>query len=214
MTATLPLLGVSLGIILAGWGPGNDPDRWGPISWSAHVWGYLLFALPNTIFLGALIFALATWFRSTIVSFLGVILLLVGYSVSASLLSDLDNQQLAGLLDPFGIRTFGLETRYWTVAEKNAQYLTLTGLMLWNRLIWLGVGWVPAEGGANAAEAKEVVYSKVAATPAASKAGQMMKVRLLIQAYGTKQHGQDEDDLVARLIQSLSRDLSHDLEVS
>lgn len=140
VTATLPLLGVSLGIILAGWGPGNDPDRWGPISWSAHVWGYLLFALPNTIFLGALIFALATWFRSTIVSFLGVILLLVGYSVSASLLSDLDNQQLAGLLDPFGIRTFGLETRYWTVAEKNAQYLTLTGLMLWNRLIWLGVG--------------------------------------------------------------------------
>lgn len=140
LTASLPLLGVSLGIILAGWGPGNDPDRWGSISWSAHVWGYLLFGLPNTLFLGALIFALATLFRSTIVSFLAVILLLVGYSVSASLLTDLDNQQLAGLLDPFGIRTFGVETRYWTVAEKNTQYLTLTGLMLWNRLIWLGVG--------------------------------------------------------------------------
>ena len=140
LTASLPLLGVSLGIILAGWGPGNDPDRWGSISWSAHVWGYLLFGLPNTLFLGALIFALATLFRSTIVSFLAVILLLVGYSVSASLLTDLDNQQLAALLDPFGIRTFGVETRYWTVAEKNTQYLTLTGLMLWNRLIWLGVG--------------------------------------------------------------------------
>lgn len=140
LTASLPLLGVSLGIILAGWGPGNDPDRWGPISWSAHVWGYLVFGLPNTVFLGALIFALATLFRSTIVSFLGVILLLVSYSVSASLLTDLDNQRLAGLLDPFGIRTFGLETRYWTVAEKNVQYVTLSGLLLWNRVIWLGAG--------------------------------------------------------------------------
>ena len=140
LTASLPLLGISLGVILAGLVPGNDPDRWGSISWSAHVWGYLVFGLPNTVFLAALIFALATLFRSTIVSFIGVILLLVGYSVSASLLTDLDNQQLAGLLDPFGIRTFGLETRYWTVAEKNTQYLTLTGLLLWNRLIWLGAG--------------------------------------------------------------------------
>lgn len=65
-----------------------------------------------------------------------------------------------------------------------------------------------------AAEVKEVVYSKVAATPAASRAAQMTKVRLLVQVYGTKHHEQDEDDLVARLIQSLSRGLRPDLKAS
>lgn len=140
IVAALPLLGVSIGVILAAWMPGNDPDRWGRISWPAHLWGFLVFGLPNTIFLGAIIFALATWFRSTVVSFLGVIMLLVGYSIAANLLTDLDNQKLAALVDPFGIRTFSLETRYWTVAEKNAQYVTLSGMMLWNRLIWLGAG--------------------------------------------------------------------------
>ncbi|MFO0976913.1 MAG: M1 family aminopeptidase [Planctomycetaceae bacterium] len=142
IVSALPLLGVSIGVILAGWMPGNDPDRWGRISWSAHLWGFLVFGLPNTIFLAALIFALATWFRSTVVSFLGVIMLLVGYSIAANLLTDLDNQKLAALADPFGIRTFSLETRYWTVAEKNSQYVTLSGLMLRNRLIWLGAGLV------------------------------------------------------------------------
>jgi hypothetical protein len=138
--ASLPMVGVSLGVLLAGWTPGNDPDRWGSISWPAHLWGFLVFGLPNTIFLGAVVFALATWFRSTAISFLGIILLLVGYSISASLLTDLDNQQLAGLLDPLGIRTFSLETRYWTVAEKNTQFVNLTGLMLQNRLLWLSIG--------------------------------------------------------------------------
>jgi ABC-2 type transport system permease protein len=142
LIATIPLLGVSLGIIFAGWMPWNDAERWGPILWGAHVWGFLVFGLPNTIFLASIIFALATWFRSTVVSFLAVIMLLVGYSVASNLLSDLDNQKLAGLIDPLGIRTFALETRYWTVAEKNVQYVTLSGMMLWNRLIWLTAGLV------------------------------------------------------------------------
>jgi ABC-2 type transport system permease protein len=138
--AALPMLGVSLGVLVADLAPGNDPERWGPISWPAHVWGFLVFGLPNTIFLGAVVFALATWFRSAAISFLGIILLLVGYTISASLLTDLDNQQLAGLLDPLGIRTFSLETRYWTVADKNTRFVMLTGPLLWNRLLWLAVG--------------------------------------------------------------------------
>ncbi|MEY3174656.1 MAG: hypothetical protein RLZZ436_2570 [Planctomycetota bacterium] len=140
LIAAVPLLGVSVGMLAAGGAPGNDPERWGPISWPAHLWGFLVLGLPNTIFLGAVIFALATWFRSTIVSFLGIILLLVGYSISANVLTDLDNQQLAGLLDPFGIRTFSLETRYWTVAEKNTRFITFSGMLLWNRLLWLAAG--------------------------------------------------------------------------
>ena len=56
------------------------------------------------------------------------------------LTSDLKNQKLAALIDPFGINPFLYTTKYWTVAEKNTLSIGFSGFMLWNRLIWLGVG--------------------------------------------------------------------------
>jgi ABC-2 type transport system permease protein len=139
LVAVIPLLGISFGILAATYWPWNEPERFGPTVWPAHLWGILCFAIPNTLLIGAIVFAIAVFTRSTIASFIGVLLLIVGYSVSQGLLSDLDYQKIAGLLDPFGLRVFGLETRYWTLAERNSNYVTLTGDLLWNRLLWLAV---------------------------------------------------------------------------
>lgn len=143
LIAAVPLIGISIGVIFAGFlgkvAPGNDPEQWGPIVWEAHAWGMLVFAIPNAIFIAALVFAIAIWTRSSVASFLGVLLVIVAYSISGVLLGDIDNLNIAQLADPFGARAFGIETRYWTVDEKNTQYATLTGMMLWNRLLWLGV---------------------------------------------------------------------------
>src|SRR5205085_3392401 len=46
---------------------------------------------------------------------------------------------LAALLDPFGAQTYNLMSQYWTVAEKNTLSLGWSGLLLWNRLIWITV---------------------------------------------------------------------------
>ncbi len=139
LVAVLPLLGISLGVLLASAMPWNEVERWGPTVWSAHLWGILSFAIPNTLLIAAIVFSIAVYTRSTVASFIGVIGLLVGYAVSQNLLSDLDYQQLAGLLDPYGLRVFDLATRYWTVAEKNSSFVTLSGNLLWNRLLWLAV---------------------------------------------------------------------------
>ncbi len=142
LVAAVPLTGISIGIIFAGLMasvlPGNDPEQWGPVVWQAHIWGMLIFAIPNAILIGAIIFAIAIWTRSSIASFLGVLMIIIAYSVSGILLQDLDNLSIAQLFDPFGSRAFGIETRYWTVDEKNTQYLMLSGMMLWNRLLWMG----------------------------------------------------------------------------
>ena len=89
--------------------------------------------------MGAVVFALAVTFRSTIVSFIGIIVLLVLYIVSQVLVGDLDNENLAMLLDPFAIRTHRIATKYWTVADKNTMTVSLSGYMLLNRLLWIGV---------------------------------------------------------------------------
>jgi ABC-2 type transport system permease protein len=140
LVAVIPLLGVSVGILAAKYMPWVDAERWGPVVWAAHWKAILVFAVPNTLFIAAVIFAIAVLTRSTVVSFLGSLGLLAGYGISRVLTSDLKNQKLAALVDPFGIDPFLYATKYWTVAEKNTLAIGYSGYMLWNRLIWLGVG--------------------------------------------------------------------------
>ena len=123
------MTGVSAGILAAKYMPWVDAERWGPVVWSAHLKGILVFALPNGLFIAAIIFAIAVLTRSTVTSFIGSLLLLVGYGVSQALTTNLTNETLAGLIDPFGIRTFALATKYWTVADKNHLTIGFSGLL-------------------------------------------------------------------------------------
>jgi hypothetical protein len=58
------------------------------------------------------------------------------------MLDNLDQEWVAGMLDPFALGTFETVTKYWTAAEKNSQFATLSGMLLWNRLVWLAVSFV------------------------------------------------------------------------
>jgi ABC-type transport system involved in multi-copper enzyme maturation permease subunit len=138
--SVIPMLGVTLGVILAAYMPWVDADRWGPIAWAAHGNSILVFAIPNTLFISAIVFCIAALTRSTVTSFLGSLLLLVAYTVADGFTEDLDNETLGMLLDPFGIRAHTLMTKYWTVVERNGLSVGLEGMMLWNRLLWMAVG--------------------------------------------------------------------------
>jgi ABC-2 type transport system permease protein len=140
LVSVIPMLGVSIGVLLAKYMPWVEPERWQRVIWSAHLKGIFVFAVPNAFFMAAILFTIAVLARNEIVSFIGALLLLTGYGVSAALLSNIEREHIAALLDPFAIRTFALATKYWTVAEKNSNSMGLSGLMLWNRLLWIGVG--------------------------------------------------------------------------
>ncbi|MGP8250970.1 MAG: M1 family aminopeptidase [Terracidiphilus sp.] len=140
VVSTIPTLGISLGALLAPVVPWADKDRFGAVVGGAHLQGILIFAIPNTIFVAAIIFAIAVLTRSTLVSFLGALGLLVA-DIGASILTQkLDNERVAAILDPFGNNAFDYVTKYWTVADKNTHALTFVGLLLWNRVLWIAVG--------------------------------------------------------------------------
>ncbi|MCA9003427.1 MAG: hypothetical protein KDB61_15995, partial [Planctomycetes bacterium] len=83
--------------------------------------------------------AIAAVTRRTAATFVGAIGIIVAYSIAGTLLGDLDNERVAVLVDAFGIGTFANLTKYWTVSERNAQYLPLTGTLLLNRAIWVAL---------------------------------------------------------------------------
>ncbi len=140
VVATVPALGVSIGILLAKYMPWVDADRWGPVNWMAHVQGIVVFAVPNAVFIAAVLFAIAVLARNEIAPFIGGLVLLTGYAVADALTQNLEREKLAAMLDPFAIRTFSVATKYWTVAEKNTRTIGFDGMLLWNRLLWLAVG--------------------------------------------------------------------------
>jgi ABC-2 type transport system permease protein len=140
VVSTIPMVGISIGALLAKLMPWSDAERFGPVVGSAHLLGIVVFALPNTLFIAAIIFTIAVLTRSTVVSFLGGILLLVADIASSVFTQKLENEKLAAMLDPFGNDAFSYMTKYWTVADRNGHALGFVGLLLWNRLLWIAVG--------------------------------------------------------------------------
>ncbi len=136
--AVFPLLGVSLGALLGPLMPWVQPGRYGDAAWNGHLLGIITFAIPNTIIAAVLLYMLAIVYRNNIVSFIGAMVILVLYGVSAGFTKDLEQQWLANLIDPFGFRPENIVSKYMTVDEKNAHGVPLAGAFLINRLIWLG----------------------------------------------------------------------------
>ncbi len=173
--AIVPLLGVSLGMLLATWIPHEDPEHWGPSHLLPHLHSILVFAIPNTILFAVCVFAIAMLTRSAAVSFVGTIVILIAYSIAAALTADLSHETAAMLLDPFAISTFSLRTKYWTVAEKNTQSVGLTGMMLANRALWLtlalGMLGLLARRFSFAQRKERARVSKPAVLPALAPAG-------------------------------------------
>ncbi|WP_459209238.1 M1 family aminopeptidase [Aquimarina rhabdastrellae] len=146
LLSTIPLLGIYFGVFMGtilapalGW---VSADRFGDFYLETIVNNYFIFILPNMFFAGSVIFAMANKWRSTTISFLGALLIIVGYIISGTLLSDIDSETTAALIDTFGIRTYSLHAKYFTPIEKNTLSPTFSGLILLNRVIWIAVGLV------------------------------------------------------------------------
>jgi ABC-2 type transport system permease protein len=130
---------VALTIFLGTLAPWVDHARIGPQRLAPYLFGLLVVAIPNVIFLGAVFAALAVRFRSLMAVYVGVIALFVGWYVAGSLLKDIDNTWIATLADPFGVRALSRGTRYWSAAQTNSALPTIFGYLGANRLLWLAV---------------------------------------------------------------------------
>ncbi|MBX6362866.1 MAG: ABC transporter permease subunit [Gemmatimonadetes bacterium] len=131
-------LAIPLGALIGPLMPWVDHDKLLPVSLASYVNPFLLLVVPSLFFVTALFFAVGALLRSQFAIYTQGIVLLVAWSISQQVLGNLDKDRLAALIDPFGLATFEYTTRYWTVAEKNAQLLPSGGILLANRLIWVG----------------------------------------------------------------------------
>lgn len=133
-------LSIGLAFLIASVLPFANPDLLGPIKIAAYFQSYILFVVPNTFFIGALIFMLVTLTRNQYIGFIFVIILLIARILLSNLTNNVDDKFLVSLIEPYGNEALSYVTKYWTIDEQNTLMIPLDDVIIYNRLIWIGVG--------------------------------------------------------------------------
>ncbi|OZB61679.1 MAG: hypothetical protein B7X39_00585 [Lysobacterales bacterium 14-68-21] len=141
--ACLAILAVcALGLWLGGLMPWVDTARLGPPRWAGYLWSMGMMVVPSMLFIAGLLYLIATVTRSLLAAYVGVVVYFVLQIVTGLLTRDVNNHWLAALLDPFGGRTLAIVTRYWSADQLNHDLPAMTGVLLFNRVLWGGIGLV------------------------------------------------------------------------
>lgn len=137
----LLVLFLPLGTLLSFYLPGMNDDALQPFRPWVYGSVYLLIALPNALVATALQFAFAALSRQVMTSYMASLILAIVAQVLAIAAAKLfGNWDLVKLLDPIGISGIvGNELQTWTPTEKNTRLVSLDGLYLGNRVLWLSV---------------------------------------------------------------------------
>src|SRR5271154_7203518 len=113
---------------------------------SGHPWWYLQPFLSITViqifFLGSLFFCIAALTRKLFIVYLQGVAVFMAYLIATAVFQATRSLEhfWSAIFDPVGLRLFDGVTRYWTVVEKNTLLLSWSGVFLYNRLVWSGVG--------------------------------------------------------------------------
>jgi len=133
--------GVPLGAFLAVHSGVPTADLVGRESLATYLTPLLYSVAPNLFVAGAFFFSLTTLTRRMTAVYVGSAVLLLGWLIaSGSSETDSPFSVFQALLDPSGIHASDRATLYWSIVEKNHKLVELTGIFLWNRLIWVGFG--------------------------------------------------------------------------
>lgn len=138
--------GAIFGYIIGSWiGPIFDwakPERFGPNVAINYIQPFLTLLVPSLLFTSCVFYGLVSWLRNNKVLYTASIMLFIMYLLANFLVRDLEKRDLVDLLDPFALNTLNNATKYLTPAEQNTQLIPIVGNLLWNRLLWTGLGFL------------------------------------------------------------------------
>jgi len=129
-----------LGMMIGDLMPWHDIDTVLPFNVWHYIQPFLSIVLPTLFFGSALFFVSGTLSRKLIVVYTQGILFLIVYLLSIQLVRGTDNLFIAALIEPFTFQTVSIISQYWSITERNSLMIAFEGVLLYNRLIWTGIG--------------------------------------------------------------------------
>lgn len=139
---------------LLGYALGNnfsslDPGRLGDFQLMTYIQPWLYIVLPNIFICTTIVFSVSAITKNSTATYVSAVFIYMLYFVSSIFLNSPvmaqatpatpESMAIAAIADPFAVAAFFEQTQYWTPFQKNTQLLSLSGLFLWNRLVWIFV---------------------------------------------------------------------------
>ena len=147
LTTVFAFSGMMLGTFLGTFAPWADHTRIAPNHFWTYLQPFLSILVVQIFFVGSVFFAVAALSRKIFIVYLQGVALFMFYVIGVTVFSATRSLERfwSGIFDPIGLILFNDVTRYWTVIEKNALFVTwspalVNGVFLYNRLLWIGVG--------------------------------------------------------------------------
>jgi ABC-2 type transport system permease protein len=133
-------IGLIIGFLIGPFAGYIEADRFTDFNLWYYIQPTITIYWTNFFFAGCIFFALVSLTKKVMLAYAGGAILFITYLITQTLTQDIENKDLVSLLDPFGLGTFQNIIQYWTPEEQNSQTVPFTGMLVWNRLIWVGLG--------------------------------------------------------------------------
>lgn len=129
-----------IGIIIGDFMPWRDVESLIPFHFWNYLQPFLSIVLPTLFFGSAIFFVTGALSRKLMVVYTQGILFLILYVFTLQLTQNSESQFFASIIDPFSFQTISKLIEFWTPAERNTLIVPMEGVLLYNRLLWVGIG--------------------------------------------------------------------------
>ncbi|HET8886213.1 MAG TPA: M1 family aminopeptidase [Salinimicrobium sp.] len=136
-----------IGFFLGTQMPNLDSERLQNFELLSYLWIWMILIVPNIFICTSLIFSVSLLSKNSLATYMIAIAIYALYWICSVFINSplLANTaptnpeilNLAAIADPFGLSAFFEQTQYWSVLQKNENFISLSGKFLWNRFVWL-----------------------------------------------------------------------------
>jgi ABC-2 type transport system permease protein len=137
--AMIIVLGCVLFITIGFYLPGANEDNLGPFKLINYLQPFLVYTIPNVFFYSVIIFSITAFFRNLNAAFIFVLLLFIVQIATGIAGQEMEDTTWLQLLEPTGDTALAETIKYWTPDEQSNRLIPVSGNVLYNRLIWLGI---------------------------------------------------------------------------
>jgi hypothetical protein len=130
--------GMLFGMILGQFMPWQDPVNFNSFELLTYLQPFIFITLPALFFGACLFFVTGALTRKLVVVYTQGIILFVIFLLTKAI----TNTFVQSLLDPFSLTTLTLYTDTWTMTERNLQNIQFDGVLLYNKLFWMLLGFI------------------------------------------------------------------------
>jgi ABC-2 type transport system permease protein len=128
--------GVLWGMMVGEFLPWNDSNEFLPFHFINYLQPFLWVVLPTLFFGAAVFFATGALSKNLMVVYTQGVVIFVLFMITKGI----TNETFQALLDPFSLTTLTKATKGWTVMDRNSLLIPVFGIMLLNKIFWIGVG--------------------------------------------------------------------------